>query len=97
MYDNQKIIKICFNAIKTYGAESQVDKAIEEMSELTKALLKERRYGENRVDVCEEIADVFITLLQMMLIFGGKKKIAECIDYKIKRLEKRILGGTDDE
>lgn len=97
MYDNQKIIKICFKAIETYGAESQVDKAIEEMSELTKALLKERRYGENRVDVCEEIADVFITLLQMVLIFEEKDEVAKYVDYKIKRLEKRILGGTDDE
>ena len=30
-------------AILKYGAENQVDIAIEEMSELTKALLKERR------------------------------------------------------
>lgn len=97
MYDNQKIIKICFNAIETYGAESQVDKAIEEMSELTKALLKERRYSGSKNDVCEELADVFITLLQMMLIFEEKDEIAKYVDYKIKRLEKRISGGTDCE
>lgn len=97
MYDNQKIIKICFNAIETYGAESQVDKAIEEMSELTKALLKERRYGGSNVDVCEEIADVFIMILQMMLIFEEKDEVAKYVDYKIKRLEKRITRGTDDE
>ncbi len=97
MYNNQKIIEVGIKAIATYGIESQVDKAIEEMSELTKALLKERRCCGSRAAVCEEIADVYIMLLQMMLIFEEKKKIAECIDYKIKRLEKRILGGTDDE
>lgn len=74
MYNNQKIIEICFKAIEIYGTESQVDKAIEEMSELTKALLKERRCGGSRNNVCEEIADVFITLLQMMLIFEKKRR-----------------------
>lgn len=38
--DRPEILKEC---IDTYGAERQIDQAIEEMSELTKALLKYRR------------------------------------------------------
>jgi hypothetical protein len=58
-------------AIDTYGNESQVDMAIEEMSELTKALLKYRRalkgntdisVSKAHSDILEEIADVEIML-----------------------------------
>ena len=41
-------------AILKYGAESQIDIAIEEMSELTKALLKERRQAKKGFDVSAE-------------------------------------------
>lgn len=40
--------QILQDAIKHYGAEHQVDRAIEEMAELTKALLKMRRPGKGR-------------------------------------------------
>lgn len=40
--------KILERAINTYGAYAQVDMAIEEMSELTKALLKHRRALESK-------------------------------------------------
>ena len=65
-------------AIELYGKEKQVDMAIEEMSELTKALLKERRKDAvtgfspdiPRLldDVYEEIADVEIMIEQLMLM-----------------------------
>ena len=56
-------------AIAAYGKNAQVDMAIEEMSELTKALCKERRYelvkgthAEAHANVIEEIADVLIAI-----------------------------------
>ena len=70
--------KICHEAIQTYGVDAQVDMMIEEMSELTKALLKYRRaYGQPETvlgllveNILEEMADVEIVLLQMHMIFG---------------------------
>ena len=59
-------------AINTFGCNSQIDKSIEEMSELTKALLKERysRMWDERghiealMNVTEELADVVIERLK---------------------------------
>jgi hypothetical protein len=84
-------------AIETYGEENQMDMAIEEMSELTKSILKLRRVKKtacNNYDlsfeiknVLEEMADVQIMLDQLYLIFG---KPVEQRKYKIKRLESRL-------
>ena len=56
--------EILQEAIKKYGVQSQCDMCIEEMSELTKALLKLRRASTQpemqkcRENIREEIADV---------------------------------------
>jgi NTP pyrophosphatase (non-canonical NTP hydrolase) len=53
-------------AIKKFGVPAQVDMLIEEMAELTQALLKWRRCKENALDnVCEELVDVEIVLAQI--------------------------------
>lgn len=83
-------------AVETYGTESQVDMAIEEMSELTKALLKYRRASNNQTDIGiaqahfdiqEEMADVEIMLDQLKILFGDpiceRKK-------KLERLKERL-------
>jgi NTP pyrophosphatase (non-canonical NTP hydrolase) len=82
-------------AILTYGAQMQGDMCIEEMSELTKAILKYRR-AENKNkneaeyledDIIEEIADVQIMLDQMRIIFGDTSSQEE---YKLNRLWARM-------
>lgn len=85
-------------AVKTFGNAAQVDMMIEEMSELTKALLKWRRAGlidgdnteEKYNAVLEEMADVQIMLNQMALIFCDP---VEYVIAKLERLEKRIAGN----
>lgn len=83
-------------AIDTYGTESQIDMAIEEMSELTKALLKYRRalkgntdisVSKAHSDILEEIADVEIMLDQMKIIYG--EPICERKN-KVDRLKERL-------
>ena len=70
--------EIMRKAIETYGEEAQTDMVIEEMSELTKALLKYRRamkspaaydYEKIKSNIAEEIADVEIMLAQCKMIF----------------------------
>lgn len=89
-------------AIDTYGANTQIDKAIEEMGELTQALLKERHSRmteEHKLHLAhieEEIVDVYIMLSQLMIIFRERYKTldGECLqsmaDYKIERLRRRL-------
>lgn len=91
--NREKTKQILEHAVKTYGSRAQMDMMIEEMSELTKALLKLRRaHDEMEADkVCdnirEEMADVQIMLLQMELIFG---RTTEVMDKKLERLEQRL-------
>lgn len=92
----EKQIEILSNAVQTYGKAHQVDIAIEEMSELTKALLKDRRNIGAIDDVLEELADVYIMICQLMLIFTVDTEMLENqIDYKIRRLQRRILEVSE--
>ena len=88
-------------AITTYGAPAQMDMAVEEMAELTKALCKVKRVScaaeakavlENAV---EEMADVQIMLDQLRIIFGHST--AEAEEYKLERLKKRLDAATAAE
>ena len=88
---------ILLQAIAEYGAEAQTDMMIEEMSELTKALLKHRRKEckETLDNILEEIADVQIMLDQMKLIHDDGKATDEYRDVKLLRLAAR-LGIAED-
>lgn len=84
-------------AVAAYGTHAQVDMAIEEMSELTKALCKERRCGlgqgsrtQAHANIIEEIADVIIMLAQLLIIFDKDREIQKEIDYKMNRLAERL-------
>lgn len=97
------------NAVDAYGKEAQVDMAIEEMSELTKALLKHRRaekspetwdYEKTRQNILEEVADVIIMLTQLLMIYGGREIVQDDINQKVRRLKERLAlvakeAGTD--
>lgn len=74
-------------ALDTYGADAQIDMAIEECAELTLALQHNKRG--RAVNVITEIADVTIMVGQMRLLFGAEAVDAE-IEDKLKRLEYRM-------
>ena len=85
-------VKVLEDAIKTFGIDNQSDIAIEEMSELTKAIIKHRRYNteETREQIKEEIADVQIMVYQLMILYGEQYGVWDIRDSKIERLKKRI-------
>ena len=79
------------DAIDTYGADMQLNVAVEEFSELTKEICKYKR-GEDNIDrITEEMADCYIMLQQMEMIFNiSTVSITKEIMRKRKRLENRI-------
>ena len=86
-------------AITTYGAPAQMDMAVEEMAELTKAICKVKRAScaaeaaaalENAV---EEMADVRIMLDQLRIIFHRSTEEAE--EAKLERLKNRLDGRNN--
>lgn len=81
-------IALLTRAIRTYGEPAQIDMAIEEMAELTKALCKIKRAQAGCEvtaaigNAVEEMADVQIMLDQLRIIFhrggrGGETGTAE--------------------
>ncbi len=81
---------IIAKSIKTYNCT--VPLVIEEMSELTKELIKHFYRGCSRRDeIIEEIGDVYITLEELKIFMEisddeVKKQIAKKIDRQINRL-----------
>lgn len=83
-------------AIDAWGPEMQIIVAIEEMSELTKALTKYIRADDAATivtNIREEMADVGIMLNQLSLIFGDT---AEEEIRKLNRLRRRIEDVTGE-
>lgn len=88
---NKRQYEVLEKAVETWGEVAQTDMMIEEMAELTKALLNNRRGRESNIS--EEMADVYIMLKQLEIIFENEGKINQFINEKIKRLEERLKGN----
>jgi hypothetical protein len=84
-------------AIETYGVDMQLNVAIEEFSELIKEICKHKRGNDNRENIIEEMADCYIMLEQLEIIFGVKSsEIRFALDAKLNRLEKRLEEDTNE-
>ena len=96
--------QIIESMLKKYGKDSQIDVCIEEMSELIKALVKERRtrlynrenaFAEaSKNDIKEELADVLFMCQYLCQIFGfTPEELSDIINKKALRTQQRYLGG----
>ncbi len=86
------------SAVHWWGKEAQTDMMIEEMAELTKAILNERRGRDH--NIAEEMADVRIMLAQMEIIFQNAGEVEQRFREKIARLDQRLQerrGGAAHE
>lgn len=89
--------EICKKALDTFGIDKQLDIAIEEMAELTKAIIKHRRYAsrETYENLCEETADVSI-MIEQIFLSTKCDDVAKYATAKIERLKQR-LDNLEDE
>ena len=98
----ERITKIITRAIDTYGYDAQLKMAIEEMSELTKAICKlwradtEEEFERLLEDVAEETADVTIMVLQVASMAGGEE-VDRIMNEKLERLEARLNAKEKEE
>lgn len=86
---NISIAPQCRALLDHYGIEHQTMKAIEEMAELTDALCKHDQYRASRTDVQGELADVLITVSQLILYYG-EADVAELVMSKLNRATSKI-------
>lgn len=79
------------------GAFTQVNKAVEELIELSEILIKDVNKGEiDKEHLYEELADVYVMLEQLKIIYNiDEEGLQDIIDRKIKRTLDRIKDSTD--
>lgn len=82
--------------LQTHGRLRQIIKCCEEMSELgvelCKLSLEYPEYSESRYNnLCTEVADTIITLVQVMRMFSCFDDVAGEINYKLERLYKGLI------
>ena len=78
-------------AIDRYGKTLQTFVAIEEMSELTKELVKNMRGSDNHESIVEELADVYIMLDQIQIMNGiNLNEVLAKMHEKLERLKERL-------
>ncbi|MBR4711060.1 MAG: hypothetical protein IKP10_03440 [Clostridia bacterium] len=78
-------------AVRRYGRGPQRDKAIEELSELIRALAR----CDDRENIAEEMADVMIMLDQLEIIFDNREAVRIWYLRKLRRLGQTV--GVGDE
>lgn len=88
----EKYIEIIQQIVNKYDKNSQVLQTVEEMSELTKELIKNiNRNKDNEAEIILEIADVQIMLMQLIEIYKvDGNNLLEAIEYKLLRQKERI-------
>lgn len=85
----------CTEAVSTFGRHAQEDMAIEEMAELTVAVLHRGRSRCTDAEVQEEIADVLILMWQLAIEYGVAQ-VTEVMLRKLVRLRDRIRAKRED-
>ena len=93
----EKYIEIIQQILNKYDKNQQVLQTVEEMSELTKELIKNiNRNKENETEIILEIADVQIMLMQLIEIYKiDGNKLLGAIEYKLLRQKERIENESN--
>lgn len=78
------------DAQETFGANAQLVKALEELSEVQLEIFRVLDGRGSIVNLAEEVADATIMLEQVRRIFGIDEMTDEIMDRKILRLRQRI-------
>lgn len=88
------------DAIAKYGVQMQHNILIEEMAELTQAVMKVRRKDgsiiKNTIDLLEELMDVEIMIEQMRRHYENQGFTDSMNDLKVKKLE-RLRKRLDEQ
>lgn len=99
---NEKQLAILDRNIIAHGTNEETVIAMEELSELIKAISKVRRYGligDHKRNLIEEIADVNIVVSELMMMFDiSYDDVSKVINRKIDRIDQRLnkAEGKDD-
>lgn len=92
--DNGRCVDL-WRIITDHGYRSQKEKAVEELCELATELARDLQGGGSRDAVTEEMADVYVILAQLELIYGNSHEVEAIVAEKIERTLKRMSEHED--
>lgn len=79
-------------ALRVWGKQAQMLQVVEEMSELSKEIIKNvSRNKDNVPELIEEAADVEITLAQLKMCYGISQQVEEYKKKKLQVLAARVV------
>jgi len=84
--------EIMLAALRKFGTKNQILKAAEEFNELSVELLKHAQGDVSEEAITDELADAYIMLSQMMIVFKDYR-VKNRVDFKLKRLKERVENG----
>ena len=89
-------VETLLDAVRAFGPDQQALKAVEELGELVQALCKFRVEAANGNasalwdNIAEEMADVYIPLEQLKIIYANHSRVEAWAHEKLARLRARI-------
>lgn len=87
-------IELQTEVVNEYGANIQSTICMEECAELIQAISKMKRGKDNRDNLIEEMADVYIILEQLKFIYNiTDNEIIKWLDAKQDRQRRLLSGG----
>lgn len=88
---DEKLEHLAQRAIKQWGVDAQIDQAIEECSELVTILARRNRKRFNSDDVLEEMADVYIMLHELLILYDyTNQDLDKMIIKKLAKMEEKL-------
>lgn len=86
-----KLVHNIKRILANYGDRNQKKKALEELGELSLAIMDEMYCEGSREHIKEEIADVYVMLEQLKMIYHiTDMEVLEVMEYKVNRQLGRI-------
>ena len=90
LIEHNEVAVDLWQIIAHYGCGHQKHKAMEEFAELSEALARDMNGEGVRANIAEEMADCYIMLAQMELIFGNHDDVVAMIREKMGRTLERV-------
>lgn len=90
LIESNEIAVDLWQIIAHHGYAHQKHKAIEEASELIEALTRDLNGQGDRRNIAEEMADCYIMLAQLKLIYGNHGDVVQFVRDKLARTLERV-------
>ena len=90
LIEHNEVAVDLWQIIAHYGYGHQKHKAMEEFAELTEALARDLQGQGDRDNIAEEMADCYIMLAQLELIYGNHDDVVQTIREKMGRTLEKV-------